>query len=114
LILGNINFGDKFVSLSGHYNSLTEAQNAGAPVIAYGMFVNAVIEFIIIALVMFLLIREINRLRRKPEAQKEPTEKNCPFCFTVIPIRAVRCPNCTSELEPESTESACRPRRKKV
>jgi large conductance mechanosensitive channel len=100
LLMGGINFQDLFVSLNGiKYKSLADAQAAGAPTINYGIFINTILEFIIIAFVIFLLIRSINRLQRKPEPKPTaPTSKDCPFCFTQIPIPATRCPNCTSEL----------------
>jgi large conductance mechanosensitive channel len=100
LLLNGINFSDLFISLNGQsYASLADAQNAGAPTVNYGVFINNVIDFIIVAFVIFILIRQINRLQRQPEPA-EPTSKDCPYCFTTIPIKAQRCPNCTSELSP--------------
>jgi large conductance mechanosensitive channel len=77
---------------------LTEAQKVGAVTINYGLFLNAVISFIIVAFAVFVLIRNINRLR-KEEPAAEPNTKDCPFCFSAIPLKAKRCPHCTSELE---------------
>ena len=101
-LLGKVNFSDLFIDLSGQgYNTLAEAKAAGAPTVNYGVFINTIIDFIIIAFVIFLVIRQINRLKRQP-APPPPgpaTTKECPFCLSVIPIKATRCPNCTSELK---------------
>lgn len=95
LALGHIDFKDLFISLSGQtYPSLAAAKTAGAPVIAYGQFLNTVINFLIIALVVFLVVRAASRMQ-KPAAA---TTKNCPFCFTPVPLPATRCPHCTSQL----------------
>jgi len=101
LALGNMDFSNLFVNLSGKsYASLAEAKAAGAAVIAYGTFINVVINFLIVAFVVFLLVKQVNRLRRSKEVLAPvPTTKECTFCYTAIPIRAVRCPNCTSELK---------------
>lgn len=101
LALGKVNFSDLFVNLSRtSYTSLAEAQAAGAPTINYGLFINTLIDFIIVAFVLFFIIRMINRMqRKKEEAPAEPTTKDCPYCFSSIPIKATRCPNCTSQLE---------------
>ena len=99
LLLGGVNFKDLFISLNGQaYKSLADAQAAGAPTINYGNFINTLIEFIIIAFVIFLLVKGINRLKR-PAAAAAPTTKECPYCKTSIPLQATRCPNCTSELK---------------
>jgi large conductance mechanosensitive channel len=98
LFLGNVNFGDLFVSLSGTYASLEAAKKAGAPTINYGIFLQAILDFLIVALVMFLLIKQINRLKNS-DAPPPPNTKDCPFCVSVIPLKATRCPNCTSELK---------------
>jgi large conductance mechanosensitive channel len=100
LLLNGINFTDLFISLNGQsYASLVDAQNAGAPTINYGVFINTLIDFIIVAFIIFLFVRQINRWQRKPEPKPaEPTTKDCPYCFTSIPIKASRCPNCTSAL----------------
>ncbi len=98
LLLGRINFANLFVNISGkEYATLAEAKAAGAATINYGMFINTVIDFIIVALVIFLIIRSINRMK-KPAPVAEPTTKECPFCYTQISIKATRCPNCTSQL----------------
>lgn len=94
LLLGKVDFSNLFISLSGHYNTLDEAVKAGAPIIKYGVFINTIIDFIIVGFVMFLIIKQANRLK-KAEA---PSLKTCEFCGTDIPAAAVRCPNCTSQL----------------
>ncbi len=104
LLLGGVDFSDLFITLkdggtAGPYATLAAAQEAGAVTISYGLFINAVISFIIVAFAVFLLIRAINRLKAEEEAPPaEPTTKECGHCFTEIPIKATRCPNCTSEL----------------
>jgi large conductance mechanosensitive channel len=99
MLLSGINFKDLFITLNGQtYPSAQAAQAASAPAIYYGAFLNSVINFVIVAAVIFLLIRGINRLKR-PTPPADPTTKECQYCHTVIPIKAVRCPNCTSELK---------------
>ncbi len=98
LLLGAVDFSSLFVNLSGtEYASLAAAQEAGAPVIAYGMFINNVIDFVIVAFVIFLVIKQMNRLK-KPEPVAVATTRDCPRCLTAIPIKATRCPHCTSDL----------------
>jgi large conductance mechanosensitive channel len=98
LILGKVDFSSLFLGLSGtHYDSLVAAKAAGAPTINYGVFLNNVIDFLIVAFVIFMVIRQVNRWK-KPVPVAAPVTKECPYCFTAIPIKAVRCPNCTSEL----------------
>jgi large conductance mechanosensitive channel len=101
LLLGRVDFSSLFISLSGvHYASLVEARNAGAAVIAYGAFINVVINFLIVAFVLFFLVRQVNRLRGKAEvAAAAPKTKKCPYCFSAIPVKATRCPQCTSKLK---------------
>jgi len=99
LLLGKVDFSNLFATLSGDsYKTLQEAQNAGAVTINYGVFLNNVVEFIIIAFTLFLVIRQINRLSKTKPAPTEPTTKLCPHCCTEIPIKASRCPHCTSNL----------------
>jgi large conductance mechanosensitive channel len=96
MVLGRIDFKSFFVALNGQsYTSLADAQKAGAPTINYGQFFNTLFEFLIIAFVIFLLVRQINRLK-KPEGPA--TVKDCPRCISKIPVAATRCPFCTSEL----------------
>ena len=98
LLLGKIDFGNLFISLSGQqFASLKAAQDAGAATINYGVFFNTVINFIIVAFVMFLLVRQINRMKRE-EPAAAPTTKECKFCLSTIPLKATRCPHCTSQL----------------
>ncbi len=99
LLLGKVDFAALYINISGQtYASLADAQKANAPVIAYGAFVNTIIDFIIVALVIFLLIRTINKLQ-KPAPAAAPKTKDCPYCFTAVPVKATRCPACTSELK---------------
>ena len=100
LILGHIDFKELFISLNGQaYPTLAAAKAAAAPVIAYGQFLNTVINFLIVAFVIFMVVRQAAKLQRKPEAAPAaPTTKDCAFCCTSIPIAATRCPNCTSQL----------------
>jgi large conductance mechanosensitive channel len=98
MLMGGINFGDLFVALDGKsYASLAAAQAAAAPTINYGLFINAIINFLIVALAIFLLIRQVNALKKKP-APPEPNSKECPFCKESIPKAAVKCSHCTSDL----------------
>lgn len=96
LLLRNVDFTNLFIDLSGNgYNTLTQAQAAGAPTINYGLFINAIINFLIIALVVFGMVKQINRVKRHDEAI---TEKKCPYCVSKIDLAATRCPHCTSAL----------------
>lgn len=100
LFTGGIDFTDYFISLDGvDYNTLAEAQEAGAATLNYGQFIGIVIDFIIVAFSIFIVIRWINNLRKTEEVVEEPTEKSCRYCKTKIPIEAIRCPHCTSKLE---------------
>jgi large conductance mechanosensitive channel len=105
LILGNIDFSNFFLVLKegkvpGPYPSVAAAKAAGAVSVNYGVFINTLVSFLIVAFSVFLLVRSINRLRRKEEAPAAvPTTKECVYCFTSIPIKAMRCPHCTSELK---------------
>jgi large conductance mechanosensitive channel len=99
LLLGKVDFTNLYINLSGvHYDTLKAAKEAGAATINYGVFLGAVIDFLIVAFVIFLVIKQINRLTRKKEAA--PTNQDCPYCLSSIPIKATRCPNCTSDLKP--------------
>ena len=98
MAMGKVNFTDLFIDLSGQgFTSLKAAKDAGAPVISYGIFINTIIDFIIIALVIFLVIKQINRMKKEP-APAPPNTKDCPYCCSAIPIPAKRCPQCTSEV----------------
>jgi len=104
LLLGNVDFSNLFFvikqgAVSGTFVTVAEAQKAGAVTINYGIFLNTVISFLIVAFAVFILIRGINKLKRKEEAPpEEPTTKECPKCFSTISIKASRCAFCTSEL----------------
>ena len=94
-LLGNMDFSSLFVNLSSTpVRSVAQAKAAGVPVIAYGLFLNAVFDFLIIAFSLFLVVRQINRLL--PSPPQPVTTKECPHCCTMIPVKATRCPNCTS------------------
>jgi large conductance mechanosensitive channel len=105
LALGNVDFANLFIVLkqgapAGPYPSLAEAQAAGAVSINYGAFINTIICFTIIAFAVFLLIKNVNRIKRETEQPPaEPTTKDCPHCLSTIPIKATRCAFCTSQLE---------------
>ncbi|MHB9033979.1 MAG: large conductance mechanosensitive channel protein MscL [Anaerolineae bacterium] len=99
LLLGKINFANLYINLSKtHYDTLAAAQEAGAPTINYGIFINTIINFIIVGIVLFFIIKAANATK-KPAPAAPVTTKECPFCLTNIPIKATRCPNCTSHLE---------------
>lgn len=102
LALGNLDFSDLFVNLSSKsVKTLAEAKAAGAPVIAYGTFLNTVLDFVIVAFVVFLLVKQVNRWTTQPEpapAAAAPPVKACPFCTMEIAVAATRCPHCTSSL----------------
>jgi len=106
LLLGKVDFSNLFLVLRqgaapGPYTSPAQAQAAGAVSINYGVFVNTIISFLIVAFVVFMLIRQMNRLKRQEAVPAAaPTTKECGYCFSAIPIKAVRCPNCTSDLRP--------------
>jgi large conductance mechanosensitive channel len=96
--LGGVDFSNFFIDLSGkHYATLKAAQDAKAATINYGVFVNTVIDFLIVAFCIFLIVRTANKLKKQP-APAAPNTKDCQFCFTAIPIPATRCPHCTSQL----------------
>jgi large conductance mechanosensitive channel len=98
-LLGGVDFSNLFITLSGQqYDSLAEAKAAGAATINYGLFLNSVINFLIVAFAIFLLVKQVNRLRKPTPAAPPPATKECPLCFMAIPAKATRCPNCTSEL----------------
>lgn len=101
LLLGRVDFTNLYIPLTGQrYASLAQAKAAGAPTINYGLFLNSVISFLIVAFAVFLLVRQVNRMRRGEEKPSEPpVVKECPYCCSSIPIKATRCPQCTSELK---------------
>ena len=102
LLLGGVDFSDLFLTLkdgtaAGPYATLAAAQEAGAVTVSYGLFFNSVISFLIVAFAVFLLIKSINKLQTA-EPEPDPTTKECPYCISAIPIKATKCPNCTSAL----------------
>lgn len=101
LLLGKVDFSSLFLNLSGQsYPSLAAAKASGAPTVNYGVFLQTIFDFVIIAFVIFLLVKQVNRLTRKPEAPPGPvTTKDCPYCLSTIPIKATRCSHCTSEVK---------------
>ncbi|RME19228.1 MAG: large-conductance mechanosensitive channel protein MscL [Candidatus Zixiibacteriota bacterium] len=106
LLLGNVDFSNLFIVLkdaaegAGGYKTLAEAHAAGAVTLNYGQFINTIISFLIIAFAIFIVIKNVNRLKKaEPVPVTEPTTKECPYCFSTIPIKAVKCPHCTSSLQ---------------
>lgn len=98
LLLGRVDFTNLYINLSSkHYSSLAEAQKEGAATVNYGVFINSIISFLIVAFVIFLVIRQVNRFK-KQQVPSEPTTKTCPYCISIISIEATRCPQCTSQL----------------
>ncbi len=98
LLLGKVDFANLFINLSGQpLDTLAQAKAAGAATINYGMFLNTVIDFIIVAFVIFLLVKQINRMKKEP-APAEPNSQECKYCLSSIPLKATRCPHCTSQL----------------
>jgi large conductance mechanosensitive channel len=98
LILGKVDFSSLFLNISGKsYATLAEAKAAGAPTLNYGLFLNNIVDFVIVAFAVFLIVRMVNRWN-KPAPAAAPTTKECPYCASSIPLKATRCPNCTSEL----------------
>ena len=101
LLLRGVDFSSLFYVLDqskGIPASIADAKAKGIPVIAYGALINDVINFLIVAFVIFLLVKQVNRLKRQPEPEAAAPTKDCPYCFSLIPVRAVRCPHCTSQL----------------
>jgi large conductance mechanosensitive channel len=102
LLLGKVDFSSLFISLTGvPYESIAQAKAAGAPTLNIGLFLNTVINFVIVAFAIFMLVQWINRLKRQPAPAHAgpPTTKDCPYCCSTIPIKATRCPSCTSEVK---------------
>jgi large conductance mechanosensitive channel len=99
LLLGKVDFSSLFISLSGQYPSLAAAKAAGAPTLNYGMFLNTVLDFAIVAFAVFMLIRQVNRFLPKP-APAPASTRECPHCLSAIPLKATRCAHCTSDVAP--------------
>jgi large conductance mechanosensitive channel len=109
LLIGRVDFSQLYIVLAGngkHYASLARARAAGQTVLAYGDFINAIIQFVLLAFAVFLLVRFINNLH-KPEniEDKVPDTRPCPYCLSAISDKATRCPHCTSEIEPQAAPS---------
>ena len=99
-LFGKMDFSNLYINLSGgHYDSLKAAKDAGAATINYGLFLAVVIDFLIVAFAIFLVIRMVNRMRRKKEVEPEAATKECAFCLSSIPINAIKCAHCTSDLK---------------
>jgi large conductance mechanosensitive channel len=101
MLMGGMDFSNLYVNLSGGtYASLAAAQEAGAATMNYGMFINTVLDFLIVAFAIFMVIRQMNRMKKKPEEKPAaPTTKDCPFCLSAIPIKANRCAFCTADVK---------------
>jgi large conductance mechanosensitive channel len=100
LLLGKVDFSSLFINLSGTpYASLADARKAGAAVIGYGAFLNTILDFVVVAFVIFLLIRQVNKMKKEP-APAAATTRECPYCLSVIPLKATRCGHCTAQLPP--------------
>ena len=98
-LMGGMDFSNLFVSLTAqHFDSLAAAKAAGAATINYGLFLNTVINFLIVAFSIFIMVKKANRLQKPAPAPPPSATKDCPLCFSAIPLRATRCPHCTSEL----------------
>ena len=107
MLLGKVDFSNLFINLSGeHYASLADAKAAGAATVNYGLFLNTVIDFVIVAFAIFLMVKWVNKRRAAAEAREKkpqvapaaPTTKECPYCLSVIPMKAIRCAHCTADL----------------
>jgi large conductance mechanosensitive channel len=104
LLMGNVDFANFFLVLKagkvpGPYATLAEAKAASAVALSYGLFINSIVTFLIVAFAVFLLIKQINAMKRRGEVPAAPTTKECPFCLSMVPLKATRCPFCTSELK---------------
>lgn len=98
LLLGNVDFTNMFIDLSGqNFTSLDAAKKAGAATVNYGVFINTIIDFLLVAFAVFMIVRQVNKMKRQPPPA-DPTTKDCPFCASSIPLAASRCPHCTSQL----------------
>lgn len=103
LAMGGLDFKDYFIALKAtDAKTLEEAKKAAIPVIAYGSFLNTVVNFLIVAFCIFLLVKQVNRFQKPAAAPDAPSTKDCPYCYSGIPIKAIRCPQCTSQLDAAS------------
>jgi large conductance mechanosensitive channel len=99
LLLGKVDFSNLYLNLSGKtFESLAEAKKAGAATVNYGLFFNSVLDFVIVAFAIFLLVRQVNRLKKPEPVPEPPPARDCPFCFSSIAVKASRCPHCTSQI----------------
>ena len=100
LLLGKVDFSNLFINLSGEkYATLAQAQEAGSVTLNIGVFLNTIVDFLIVAFVIFLLIRQLNKLNKNDDQSAEAATKTCPYCLAEIPVKAIRCASCTSHLE---------------
>jgi large conductance mechanosensitive channel len=100
-LLGHVDFSNLFINLTEtHYDTIAAAKAAGAATMNYGLFLNTIINFLIVAFAVFLLVRQVNRFAAKPAPAPAPTTRDCPYCLSAIPLKATKCMNCTSELRP--------------
>ena len=101
LLLGKVDFSQLFLNLSGQsYATLAEAKAAGAPTLNFGLFINALIDFLIVAFVIFMMVRQFNKLKKaEPAPAPPPEQKDCPYCLSKLPLKATRCAYCTAELK---------------
>lgn len=101
VVLGKVDFSNLFVVLgNGHFKTLDEAKKAGVATLNYGVFINNIIDFLIVAFSIFFVVKQVSRFTRKKEAVEEaPSSKSCPYCCTEIPLKATRCPHCTTMLD---------------
>jgi large conductance mechanosensitive channel len=98
-LLGHVDFSNLFINLTEtHYDTIAAAKAAGAATINYGLFLNTIINFLIVAFAVFLLVRQVNRLAAKPAPAAAPTTRDCPYCLSAVPLKATKCMHCTSEL----------------
>src|SRR5712692_2998012 len=98
-LVGQVDFSNLFVTLTGqHYDTVAAAKAAGAATLNYGLFLNTIINFLIVAFAVFLLVRQVNRLAPKPAPAAAPSTRDCPYCLSAVPSKATKCAHCTSEL----------------
>jgi large conductance mechanosensitive channel len=100
MLAGKMDFSSLFINLSGKsFETLAEAKKAGAATINYGLFINNIVDFTIMAFVVFIMVKQINRLKKEQPPAPAPETKDCPFCLSKVPLKATRCPQCTSVFE---------------
>ena len=100
-LLGHVDFSNLFINLTDkHYDTIAAAKAAGAATLNYGVFLNTIINFLIVAFAVFLLVRQVNRMMPKPAPAAAPATRDCPYCLSAVPLKATKCAHCTSELRP--------------